>query len=79
MSYYRLKSKIFEYHTCSYCKKTDKGEKKRFKKCSKCQRSFYCSKRCQKKDWKSHGYYCHVYSHMDAVSTDILVFAGLTD
>ena len=33
---------------CKVCKK------KATKQCSKCRKVYYCSKKCQKKDWKQH-------------------------
>eukprot|EP01084_Bolivina_argentea_P075098 136170_1 len=76
MQFYRLKSKIYKYHTCVYCNKTDKKLENKYKMCSNCKKSFYCSRKCQKTDWQMHGYYCHVYQHMDVVSIDVLDFVG---
>lgn len=30
-----------------------------FKKCSRCKEVFYCSKECQKCDWKTHKLQCN--------------------
>ena len=38
---------------CSVCHKVGKNQR-----CSKCQRVWYCSKECQKKDWSSHKKTC---------------------
>ena len=38
---------------CSNCTKLDSNYK-----CSKCKKVFYCSKKCQKEDWKSHKKIC---------------------
>ncbi|RIB12198.1 P-loop containing nucleoside triphosphate hydrolase protein [Gigaspora rosea] len=37
---------------CNICKKSTK------RCCSKCKQIYYCSKKCQKKDWKIHKEYC---------------------
>ena len=40
---------------CAYCKrKSAKG----FKKCSACMEVYYCSRKCQKSDWKTHKKVC---------------------
>ena len=36
-------------HHCGFCYKTDVH-----KKCSKCKKVYYCSVKCQKKDWKKY-------------------------
>eukprot|EP01084_Bolivina_argentea_P314826 545334_1 len=36
---------------CACCNKKQ-SENKRFKKCKQCQLTFYCSRKCQKYDWK---------------------------
>eukprot|EP01084_Bolivina_argentea_P264025 447095_1 len=50
---------------CAVCNK--KANKKRFKKCSRCRFTYYCSRLCQKYDWKynnhrtvCYGLYCFV-------------------
>lgn len=40
---------------CSYCLKTDK----KTKRCASCQSSYYCSKECQKADYKNHKKKCY--------------------
>ena len=39
---------------CNYCNKIDA----KLKKCTRCKQAFYCSKKCQKKDWKNHKKVC---------------------
>ena len=44
--------------SCEYCKKEEKeGEK--LKSCTRCQEK-YCSKECQRKDWKVHKKTCDI-------------------
>lgn len=40
---------------CQYCFKTDE----KLSKCSRCKVVHYCSKECQKQDWKIHKVYCN--------------------
>jgi len=44
--------------TCRCCKKSDMGKPK-FKMCSRCKSSYYCSKECQKKDFENHKLICN--------------------
>lgn len=41
---------------CGYCNKRETGAK--FKRCGLCQARLYCSKECQKLDWKTHKKLC---------------------
>ena len=43
--------------SCANCDKADNPETP-FKRCSRCQTSYYCSKDCQKADWKEHKKSC---------------------
>ena len=45
-------SAAMSLETCSVC------SKEASKKCSKCKLQFYCSKQCQKEDWKNHKAIC---------------------
>merc|ERR1712098_572326 len=42
---------------CANCGVLEKSEKQ-FKKCSRCGFVFYCSKACQRNDWKNHKQIC---------------------
>lgn len=48
--------------TCMFCHKEDElaKEEKRLMRCGQCKREdiTYCSKECQKKDWKGHKKIC---------------------
>lgn len=46
---------------CRYCKKSAK------RRCSGCQRAWYCNRTCQKADWKKHKLDCCRCSFHDAV------------
>ncbi|KAI9729310.1 MAG: hypothetical protein M1834_006981 [Cirrosporium novae-zelandiae] len=39
---------------CTTCRKTEDDLPNSLKACAKCHKSLYCSRNCQKKDWKSH-------------------------
>ncbi len=41
--------------SCKICGKTTE-----LKKCARCQKIFYCSRECQKKDWPNHKAECHL-------------------
>lgn len=43
---------------CANCKKPQKELSKPLKRCAKCQTQSYCSRECQKADWKSHKKSC---------------------
>ncbi|KIJ97004.1 hypothetical protein K443DRAFT_681843 [Laccaria amethystina LaAM-08-1] len=43
---------------CSNCHKPKK-EVIELRKCSKCKSAWYCSKKCQKENWKDHKAFCH--------------------
>lgn len=40
--------------TCQKCGKSDQG----YQRCSKCKEVYYCSRECQKDDWKTHKKIC---------------------
>lgn len=47
---------------CRYCSK--KGKRKTMKVCSRCEISWYCSKKCQKECWKKHKKFCTKFKKM---------------
>ncbi|MFZ0564635.1 MAG: zinc finger MYND domain-containing protein [Chlamydiales bacterium] len=51
-------------NACNYCKKEERSYDKKtqevFKVCGKCRVAMYCSKKCQRSDWKEHKKICKV-------------------
>ncbi|KAK2749220.1 hypothetical protein FQN57_006836 [Myotisia sp. PD_48] len=52
---------------CSTCAKSEGAAGVDLKRCSKCQTSYYCSRDCQKSDWKKHKPICARYTALDEV------------
>ena len=52
---------------CAKCHKTSTD--KPLKRCAKCQNQWYCSRDCQKLDWKSHKAYCSSSQQSNTQST----------
>jgi hypothetical protein len=48
---------LFFLNPCGHCRKVE-GRKGEFKRCSQCKQVAYCSRDCQKADWKSHKAAC---------------------
>jgi len=48
----------FENHRICVCCKKEERVSEIYKKCTGCHIVYYCSKGCQKKDWKQHKIYC---------------------
>ncbi len=48
---------------CNYrkCERNSDSSKRVFKLCGKCKKTFYCSRRHQRNDWKFHKYMCSFY------------------
>lgn len=44
--------------TCAACSKEESGRDTRLKSCAKCHTTLYCSRECQKNDWKKHKKVC---------------------
>ena len=44
---------------CNYNKQgATAGPQKSLMVCSNCKKAYYCSRECQREDWKSHKHYC---------------------
>ena len=61
--YYVLKNIVKNYpnqklHVCCVCDTA----KKQLKRCSNCKMAYYCSRKCQKRDWSNHHTKCIMYS-----------------
>ena len=48
------------------CDNKDCDNKGPTKNCSRCKLVYYCSRDCQKKDWKTHKTDCHLMDEMKA-------------
>ncbi|KAJ9663396.1 hypothetical protein H2201_005604 [Coniosporium apollinis] len=44
--------------TCASCARPESGPDEKLKRCAKCQTTQYCSRECQKADWKTHKKVC---------------------
>ncbi|KAF8245033.1 hypothetical protein K440DRAFT_604316 [Wilcoxina mikolae CBS 423.85] len=44
--------------SCAHCKKTAAADSSPLKRCAKCKSTSYCSRSCQKSDWKVHKKTC---------------------
>ena len=52
-------NEFFVLNRCFYSKCDNLSEEIKLKKCSLCRCAFYCSRKCQKKDWIIHKQHCH--------------------
>ncbi|KAJ7640885.1 hypothetical protein DFH06DRAFT_1215506 [Mycena polygramma] len=59
MSQTPLTAEIRAYRTCAVCYKKETKTLK-FPRCSACKKPAYCSKECQRSDWKSHKKTCQM-------------------
>merc|ERR1712058_211705 len=57
MKTHNILGKTLALLKCANCGILEKSEKQ-FKKCSRCGFVFYCSKVCQRSDWKNHKKVC---------------------
>ena len=69
------------YSACSNQESRDDGMIEKYKMCSVCRGAFYCSKRCQKRDWKEgHKHKCFpniIYNTKYGTPADLLSISKL--
>ena len=46
------------FNMCLWCNKTEKDDGSKLAECPGCKSAHYCSKECQKRDWKTHKVQC---------------------
>ncbi|KAJ7792405.1 hypothetical protein B0H14DRAFT_2931359 [Mycena olivaceomarginata] len=61
MSQKALSAEIPAFRTCAACYKPE-TKYLRYQRCGACQRASYCSRECQKKDWRAHKQTCQIQS-----------------
>jgi len=54
------------FRMCRYCDEQSIEFQKSLRKCARCKSAFYCSRECQRADWKSHKPNCQLKSSSDA-------------
>eukprot|EP01084_Bolivina_argentea_P033927 62738_1 len=62
---YAIKQKsvqLQEFKRCGNCERTNKGLGFKFKLCSQCKLTYYCSRRCQKRNWHHHKGFCCLFN-----------------
>jgi len=59
--------KPFSIKMCRYCNKSELSDEFQLSlmACARCQNTFYCSKECQKDDWKVHKKHCKLMTKAD--------------
>ena len=67
-------NRIHKNYACKICHST-----KSLKSCSKCRRTFYCSKNCQKIDWRTHKSECDSLHLRDSEQDVTMRNNGITE
>lgn len=67
----------FGGHQCDACGKLVEDKNEMMKCCGICQLAFYCSRACQKKQWKDHKTICQKSGEF--LQGDCVVFTGQSD
>ena len=68
-------SKSAPIRNCDNCSKPESGPEKPLKPCSKCQSAHYCSRECQKADFKKHKKVCAEKAQIYAMGADLKMSA----
>lgn len=61
---------------CAGCKKSPTSLSQALKRCARCKEVFYCSRECQKTDWKSHKKSCNKTPRRPSLSGDGIDLGG---
>ncbi len=74
-TFFNMSSKM-----CRYCSKPEDSEdfEGTLMKCSRCKNAYYCSKECQKKDWKMHKKFCMLADKQDKKNKQARANAAFT-
>ncbi|KAF9490134.1 hypothetical protein BDN71DRAFT_1593063 [Pleurotus eryngii] len=56
---------------CNACKATTRRSKKLLQICGGCSSVYYCSVKCQRRDWKQHRHHCRITQDVYMLSSDL--------